>query len=260
MGVTCILPKDCREKKLSFKAKTIKFEDFEYCKSNKGSTNNLLAANKLLKEEENNKNNNYENIEKAKLKPFYEKYFSKAEENFSYNLLKEINQLRTNPTNYAKKIEDFAMNIKTNYFSKENYFLFQNFPIYLKEGEKEFIECSNYLKNTKNGNENLPDFEYIADLKIPFPEDMDNWDDKDYINSEMEEFEKENKGKYDLVEFVYIKIVKNAEISAILSLFNEDKKSKNIRNYIFMKEMKYIGINYEIIDEIYIGLYLVFAK
>ena len=37
--------------------------------------------------------------------------------------------------------------------------------------------------------------DYIEDLKIPFPEDMDNWDDKDYINSKMEEFEKENKIK-----------------------------------------------------------------
>ena len=46
------------------------------------------------------------------------------------------------------------MNIKTNYFSKEKYFLFENFPIYLKEGEKEFIEMSKELKNSQNGNQN----------------------------------------------------------------------------------------------------------
>ena len=95
---------------------------------------------------------------------------------------------------------------------------------------------------------------------MPFPDDMYYWDNNNYINSTMEEILEKINGKYDLIEFIYLKSVKNAEISAILSIFSEDKNEDIVRNSIFFKEIKYIGINYEIIDEVYCGIYLIFAK
>ena len=222
MGGASSTLKDCLENKFNLKAETYRFGDLDHTKPIGGSSNDLITI-KIKRELCNDRKNEtdlksvqaYKNIENIKLKPFYEKYFSKKDQNFKEDFIKEINQLRTNPANYAKKIEDFAMNIKTNYFSKENYFIYENCPIYLKEGEKEFIEMSKELKNSQNGNQNFSELENIEDLKIPFPYNMNEWDSIDYINDVLKKHMK-NKKKYNILEFIYIKSVQNAEISVIL--------------------------------------------
>ena len=41
--------------------------------------------------------------------------------------------------------------------------------------------------------------------KMPFPEDIEKWNDDDYIKKSMRKFEKKVKGKYKLKEFFYKK-------------------------------------------------------
>ena len=261
MGQTCNLPKDCSVRKILLNAKTIKLDEIS---TSKTEEKNLNFDNNSFDNFNNNEIN--KEIVKEINKDFLFEHFLinifKRDENFTKNLTEELNQLRTNPKNYAKKIEEFIKNINESYFFDDNYILFENFPIYLKEGKKEFIEISNLLKNEQNGNENLLELENREDLKIPFPEFMDEWDNNDYINFIMKKFIEENIEKYELVEFIYIRTVQNAEISAILNLVNEDfdKDMGKMRSCIFKKEIKYVGINYKEIDENYCALYIILAQ
>lgn len=248
-----IIPQNCLENKFSLKSKTFKFNELD-------KQDSTTKREKSRIEEKSCKKDGKFQLESD---PFYQKYlpsFQKNYENFTKDLLKEINKVRFNCKEYSKKIDNFANNLKTNFFTKEKYFLFENYPIYLNIGEKEFSECSSYLKNLYSKKENLTELVNVEELKVPFPEYIDNWDDDEYIKNTMRKNMINVNGKFNLVEFNYFKSILNPEISVILSLLNQDENKNSIRNTIFMKEIKNIGINYQITEENYCVLYINFAE
>lgn len=236
MGGVCIIPNECNEN-------YVKIKTFRY-----DSLTNEVIENKLE--------------DKIPL-PIYQKYLpscQKKENNFSKDLLKEINQVRFNSKAYSKKIENFANNLKTNFFTKEKYFLFENYPIYINVGEKEFTECSAFLNKLYLENKNLSELEILEELKVPFPEDINNWDDDKYIKNTLKKLYENKKIKLDLVEFSYFIGINNPEILVILSLLNKDVSKNSIRSTIFMTDIKNVGINYKNIEENYNVFYISFAR
>jgi len=177
--------------------------------------------------------------------------------NFIMDFVKEINHLRINPIDYVKKIEKFSENLKKNFYNKLDYFLYEEcYPVYLiRNGKEDLLNFTELLKNFKE-KKKLSELENIEELQVPFPKYFFDWDKSEYTNKAMKDLVKKTKGKYNLIEFTYFKTVNDANISAIVNLITEKTLSINI----FNSEIRYIGVNYKIIDEIYSVIYIVFAK
>ena len=270
---SCDISIICLEKKSLLRSKTILLDQDNINNNNVNipvnSTSNILSLlPELVRKNNRNENiNNFNNINDSQesqknSKDVLDKYFNlpkRNNDNFDKDFLVEINKLRINPNEFSIKIDNYVNSIKFNLFTKEKYFLFDNYPIYLNIGEKELFNCSNFLKNKPNDN-NLKELEIIEELKIPFPEFINNWDNSNYINKELIKLREKIKDKYTIIEFDYYKTIPSAEISTILSIFNQDNNIEINKNLIFSKEVKYVGINFKSIDEVNICLYLIFAK
>ena len=104
----------------------------------------------------------------------------------------------------------------------------------------------------------LKEIQQINELKIDFPEDINNWNNENFIKKSKEKLAKKIEGKFDLIEFHYMKTIFNPEISVILQLFQNFDFNETC---IFLnKDVKYIGINLRVIDQNICVVYLVFTK
>jgi hypothetical protein len=198
--------------------------------------------------------------------PVYEKYYlvlPKKEDNFIDDYIHEINKARLNCKKYSKEIENLILKIQIDKDTKEQFFMFNNEKIYINSGALSLVECIKYLENLynkfKKDKKFLKEIKNIEELKMPFPEDIEKWNDEDTIKKEMKKLKEKLKGKYRLKEFIYKKFNFNdGQILGILSLISSDMNN-DIRNVIFNTKIKYIGINYKKIDEKSSIVYINFA-
>jgi len=196
--------------------------------------------------------------------PVYEKYFlvlPNKEDNFIEDYVHEINKARLNCKKYIRKIDKLILKIKIDKNTKEQYFMF-NEKVYINSGISELIECKKYLENIKDEKIFFKVIQNVEELKMPFPEDIEKWNDDDYIKKSMRKFEKKVKGKYKLKEFFYKKFeINDGEVSGFLTILNHNHDNKSdIRKAIFNEKTRYIGINYKKIDEKCSIIYVNFAK
>lgn len=176
--------------------------------------------------------------------PLYEQYFlilPNKEDYFTEDFVLEINKARLNIPKYSKKIKSLSKKIETN-----SYLLYKKEKIYISGGKEAFFNCSNYLNNLNNYLKNekiyLKEIINLDELKMPFPEDLEDWNNDDFISRSMKNLKEKFKGKYYLKEFIFKKCeINDGEISAILSILNEENIIDG--NIFLNKEIKYIGIN-----------------
>jgi hypothetical protein len=190
-----------------------------------------------------------------------ENELNKKKDIFIKDFVNEINSARLDLKKISNKIENFTKNFKPNFCKNEEFFIYKEKKIHYFGG---YLECVKFpillkeliLRNLKD-NIFLNKIEIVEDLKMPFPLDLKDWKNVDYISKEMEIIQDKNKGQYKLTGFFLCKCVNDGEISAMLNILVIEN---GISDFVFDKKIKYIGVSVEEFDEKTYFLYINFAK
>jgi len=219
----------------------------------------LLTKNGKEKKPENDINSeNYKKVEEEKTAEINEKYvlvLPTKKYNFIQDYLHEINIARFDTKKFSKKIKNLKSKIYIDLSTKEEFLKYKNEEIYITEGESALTECSTFLDNLDK-KVHLKEIENIEELKMPCPKDIENWKNDDYIKKAMKKLGEKVKGKYQLMNFFGMKCTHDGEINALLNIIED----KSIKDYIFDKNLKYIGIDIRELDEKFLAVYINFAK
>ena len=184
--------------------------------------------------------------------------------NFCNDFVDEINKARYNCLEYSKKINKFAEKIQTDHNTSQQYIcLNDNYKIYLQRGKSAFKECSNYLTKLYTDMEEkfsfLKEIKKIDELALPFPGQQNKYEESFNISNIKSDLKKEVEGRYDILDYQFEACVNDSEISFIFFLVDDSSYNKEIRDLIFDKNVKYIGVNYKNIDVNLGAINLVFA-
>jgi len=200
-----------------------------------------------------------------KLKKFQEKNLENGvliERDFAVELFIQINKLRNNCLSYSKKIDYYSKFIEEINGDK---FLVLEIGEYtsnssLLEGLSAFKEAIIFLEKFYKDNSSLNRLVHKNELKIPFPKDLTLVDNIDYIKYKAEEIKKKLKGQYDVTGFTYDITYKDAEITTLMQIVDDNHGNKNRRKNLLNKEIKYIGINYKELNDGKYAVYILLAK
>ncbi len=214
-------------------------------------------SNQNTKVTSNSKNNNYE------LKNQFNNSFNNQQNILSFQLLQQINIIRTNPLSYIDIINKYKENIieKNNkYYLKSNKYL--NTLILLEKGESEFNECIKLLYLQ----ESLEPIELNNKLKLDvnIPLNNENLSIDYYTSLEFIEKIINNKIKllednFEIIGFHYDKSLNDPELSVVLQLVDDTGNEKSRRKNILNKKVKYVGISALNLKENIYCYYLLFA-
>ena len=193
---------------------------------------NLQDLNKF--EDSKSKIENSDNISKNGTTIISTQY-SKIDYTFETNFLKEINLVRQNPKEFAKKIKNL-----TNLIIKENnneYLLYNNEKIKLNKGSNIFYETINYLEQLRPVNKLI----FNDNLKVDF-ENKDILLSKEIIGQIVL-----NK-RLQLIKdyrncFFCVDVFSDPFLSAVFQI-TDDNFNQVRRNAILNKDFTMIAINY----------------
>jgi hypothetical protein len=164
--------------------------------------------------------------------------------------------MRLNPASYAEKVWKNMSNIVSN--NDSHYFCMPfNSKISLPHGRIAFEECIEILKNKPPMNS----LSMIDKLKLPFPDKNPQLaNNRDYITKSLIEIAKENKDQCLINWFHYDNNIKNAEISTVLQLVDDNNSRGERRKHLLDENVKYVGINCGPIRRNIYCIYLVFGS
>ena len=234
----------------------------------KAEKNNLSSFYSNVQSSETKRNRNEEiidSLKKFQKESLIEKVFFVKD--FELQMLNQINAIRTKSLAYCKKIYFYSKFIEELSGKKYLYIDQDDDPsIYtLVRGVSAFEETIILLQtlNQKMIDEKfqLEKLVHIDELKIPFPNfNINLAKDISYIDSQFEEIKKNLKGKYEVTHHHYDVTYKDADISTLMQLVDDNYCQKRRQRNLLRKQTKYVGINYGNIDNNLIVVYLVFAK
>lgn len=167
-------------------------------------------------------------------------------QNFSLELFKEINLIRTKPEEFAKKIESYIEYISDNsdginYIEKEGSTL-ERIP--LSKGKYAFYDSIIFMQ----GLHHLPQLEYREDLEIPVHDNVNKWTKRDVLTDILEKKTAELNDKYTGYAFQFDLQVKDPELSAVLQLVDDSNFYSQRRNNILSHQFRFIGITHSDIN------------
>ena len=214
-----------REKKLKNKNSFMKFEN-NLINSYRGelSTNNALKKNGTL-------NSNLESTT-----------FNSQIQN---NIIILINKLREDPSSFIPIIDKYSQMIQFNTKKKHYYIIVNNFHIILNQGQEVFQETKNFLLNIKPVNK----LNYFEDLNFNFPNNVNDCDSDNYIQSEIDRIKNESRIKFSEISVICNKNVLNEEYIIVSNLIDFDNEDKINRNILLNGKFKKIGINFGKIND-----------
>jgi hypothetical protein len=184
------------------------------------------------------------------------------EMDFAVEIFIQINTLRNNCLAYTKKIDFFSKFIEEingdKFLTLEmNDFISNSI---LVQGLPSFKEAIKFLEIYYKKYSTLNRLVHISDLKIPFPNDVKLVIDKNYIHNKAEEIKKKFKGKYEVTGYTYDITYKDAELTTIMQIVDDNYGNKNRRHNLLNKDIKYIGINYKKLNDEQYAVYILLAK
>ena len=186
--------------------------------------------------------------------------FNRILANFNEEFLNEINECRVNPSNYARKIEEYLQYVKPNPEPKPGanfLFIFLNYPkISLSKGKEAFTECINELNKIKP----MHPLKNVLMLNLTVPTTSDNWVKKQIVSNMILHKKDEVLNKYDILQFHYDIGGLNPVIMAMLQII-DDNITFNMtrRKNLLDDDFNSIGIsNYNIGKKVCV--YLLFGK
>ena len=166
---------------------------------------------------------------------------SLVRDDFCKNLIKNINEIRTNPKSFIKTINESKKNIieeDDKFYYKQNNV--KN-KIRLKEGQKSFDEAIDYLQNL----ESMDKLNFDNNLNIPRPKSKEELKDTHYLKNMVD-----NLIKKGIRIKCYWKIddINIQDVCLLMMILDENNENKEIRNALLNKNMNKIGINSFTID------------
>jgi len=261
-----------------FKEIKCKEPDFpaEHTPANSNSKRNELNAtyNSFNKNQNQNQNQQFKNSLKdewdissirVNQSPInsYERFGLKTDDNiyFSIEIIKQVNKARINYTDYSKKIDKLAKNVK---FDIENSQFTLDFKcnnkdctIRLSEGVSSFKESSDFIRNLTD---KLEEFEVIGDLYFPIKESIEEIDPI-IIERNCNILLEKARGKWEIIaiHFLDIDFFDDAEMFTLISIVDGPENTE-IRKNIFSKEITHLNINTKRINENKRVIYYIFCK
>lgn len=206
---------------------------------------------------------NVQELKEEEEKPIKENFLvlPTKEDNFIKDFVHEINKARNDCKKYSKKFDELALNVRTNYSNLEKYLFYKNEIIRIKGGGLTLYNYSIYLENLHNllqkERKFLEEIKFTNELSLPFPEELENWNDKELLKKSINFLQDKVKGKYNIKEFLYKKFeIIDGEISAILSIIDESEIIKTFLN----EKIKFIGISLKKFTDNNLSIYIVLAK
>lgn len=201
---------------------------------------------------------------------------------FTEKILNEINTARIDPLEYSKILEKFfgdiiedkkIENVENNQ-EKKYYLLSKGKRLNLDCDKSKFIECANFLKNSQKEEciksniddinkymkeQELKKLELIEDIKLP----LTNLDKKccteiDFLMKKLENLKQRFKGKYNINKFSFFKSSTCPKAAIAIQIVNDFSK-EDFKKDLLNAEYKYIGLNYKIDNDGYLGIFLTFA-
>lgn len=164
--------------------------------------------------------------------------------------------MRNDPPAYVDKLRKHMKNIVSDH--NVHYFCMPyNSKINLPRGLIAFEECIDVLKNSKR----MTSLSMVESLKLPFPEkNPQQATSREYITNNLIDLAKDNKDKYVINWFHYDNNIKNAEISLVLQLVDDNNSRGERRKHLLDENIKYVGINSGPLKKNIYCIYLVFAS
>lgn len=169
--------------------------------------------------------------------------------------MSHINALRSNPQEFASKVEAAISYIKV----EDGKLIFETesgSKIALLKGEEAFRECANKLRTLAP----LPVFEFSNDLCAPVPEVSADWKKQSSVEAALGKIRAETAGKYTEFGFNLDLGVSDPEMSCILQVVDDSglkgKRSATLLN----KDFKYCGIAHAAKGKKQFCAYLTFAR
>ena len=212
----------------------------------------------------NQKKKNYERFIR-KLQEFRTKNLIEdnlIERDFAVELFIQINKLRNNCLSYSKKIDFFSKFVEEiegeKYLSLEMTEFISNSK--LVEGLPAFKEAIKFLELYYKKYSSLKRLIHVSELKIPFPQDLKLVEDNNYIKNKAYEIQKKLKDKYEITGYTYDITYKDAELSTIMQIVDDNYGNKNRRNNLLNKDINYIGINHKQLNDEQYAVYILLAK
>lgn len=166
----------------------------------------------------------------------------KRKRDYAAEYIREINECRSNPPAYAKKIENVLQFIKENKEKGGGTFEKEGMPkVALNRGEPAFREFIEKLKTI----EPLPKLEARDDLKVDINEDPQKWTDKNLISEAVNNRKAAIKdtSNYNAFNFHFDVGSPVAETSFILQLVDDTPFKGSRQRNILNKDFKYVGIS-----------------
>ena len=130
----------------------------------------------------------------------------------------------------------------------------------LVEGLPAFKEAIKFLELYYKKYSSLKRLIHVSELKIPFPQDLKLVEDNNYIKNKAYEIQKKLKDKYEITGYTYDITYKDAELSTIMQIVDDNYGNKNRRNNLLNKDINYIGINYKQLNDEQYAVYILLAK
>ena len=164
--------------------------------------------------------------------------------------------MRSDPASYAEKVEKNMGNIVSD--KNSHYFCMPfNSKISLPRGRIAFEECIGILKQKQS----MESLTMLDKLKMPFPDKNPQLaNNREYITKSLIEIAQENKDNCNINWFHYDNNIKNAEISTVLQLVDDNNSKGERRKHLLDENVKYVGINCGPIRRNIYCIYLVFGS
>ena len=195
-----------------------------------------------------------ENIDKLNLEGTNKSSRNEKYSNYPQQMLELINQIRSDPKNYANEIEKSIKNIveiKNNDLNKPKYIYKKKIKIALVKGEPAFKEAAEKLRNINP----LPPLEFNKEICVPLPENEDDINDPNYLQEQIRLL-KENTN----VDIFFNDLIKIPEISALLMIVDDSEKNQGKKRHTLLNpDYKYIGISSKFFGKTFVA-YFTFSK
>lgn len=180
-----------------------------------------------------------------------------------FQILEQINIIRTNPLSYIDIINKYKENIieKNNkYYLKSNKCL--NTLILLEKGESEFNECIKLLYLQESLEPIELNHKLKLDVNIPLNNEnlsIDYYTSLEFIEKIINNKIKLLEDNFEIIGFHYDKSLNDPELSVVLQLVDDTGNEKSRRKNILNKKVKYVGISALNLKENIYCYYLLFA-
>ncbi len=156
---------------------------------------------------------------------------------FCYDLVKELNIIRTKPQNYLKKIEYFEQFIR---IQENNSVIFEyESKVYQISSTESFEELTNLIDSSTS----LPPLEMRDELVIILPSDPSLIQSYDYMANQFVTKKLGLSNKYNFFTFHYDINTRNAELSAFFQLLDDSNINRQRRKNLLNQNYDSIGVS-----------------